>query len=99
MINIKWPKYSCRLICNVEAYIIAWIIDLSIRTKMNIATRQEIKNAAQDDIQHSATPRRRNHKGEIILIYVKIIYLDWNRVKDEDGWFRIKNWPKTTPSM
>jgi len=52
--------------------------DLSIENKRT--PRQDAKsNVAQDDEQHNAALRRRNHKKNTIkknLIYVKSTYLD-----------------------
>jgi len=94
MIKLKWPEYSCLWICNVDAQIFDWIIDLSVWIKWTPWEDGKSNNAAQDDEQQTTTLICWNHK-EKTSIYVKITYLDWE--KDEEKWFQVKNWPKITP--
>jgi len=48
MTKLKWLKYSCIRICNVDAQIIDWIVDLSMNTakreKNNTAPRKMTNN-------------------------------------------------------
>ena len=64
MIKPKSPKFTCFQIFNVDAQslLVEFVIDWC-RSFNSWTPRQDAKsNVAQDDEQHNAAKRRRNHK-------------------------------------
>jgi hypothetical protein len=59
MIKLRWSEYTCLWICKVDAQIVDWLIDPSIRIKWT-PQQDEKPNAKQ---QNDAL-RRQNHEEE-----------------------------------
>jgi len=64
--------------------------------QMNTATRREIKQChAKRLTTHDHTQMAKSQRKNLDLCENHLFKLKY-REKDEDRWFQVKNWPKTT---
>ena len=97
MIKLKWPEYPWPP--NLQLWRPNLWLDnrSSIWTKWTPQEDGKSNNAAQHDEQQTTTLERWNHKKKNLDLCENHLFILKYREKDEEGWFQVKNWRKTSP--